>query len=58
MHTTHAIVGHAVLVPLVLAVLVAAILAGLRLDARGHEGRRLSDPLDRELVRRWNARLG
>lgn len=54
MHTAHAIVGHAVLIPIVLAALAATFLAAWHLETKGR-GSRLGDPLDAELVRRWNA---
>jgi hypothetical protein len=53
MNTAHAIVGHVVLIPLVLALLAAVVYAAFHLDVGEHG--RLSDPLDPELVRRWNA---
>jgi hypothetical protein len=53
MHTAHAIVGHAVLIPILFAMLGAAFFVAWHLDPKGHG--RLSDPLDADLVRRWNA---
>ncbi len=53
MHTAHAIVGHAVLIPILFAMLGAAFYAAWHLDRKGRGG--LSDPLDADLVRRWNA---
>lgn len=52
MHTAHAIVGHAVLIPILLAMLGAAFFAAWHLDKKGRNG--LTDPLDADLVRRWN----
>lgn len=54
MHTAHAIVGHAVLVPLVFLSLSAVVAAALR--AKGAGSGHLGDPLDADLVRRWNER--
>lgn len=54
MHTAHAIVGHAVLIPILFVALAAALFAAWRLGGEGRGGR-LSDPLDVNLVRRWNA---
>lgn len=54
MHTAHAIVGHAVLIPILFVALAAALYAAWRLGGEGRGGR-LSDPLDVNLVRRWNA---
>ncbi|HET7567456.1 MAG TPA: hypothetical protein VFJ91_05655 [Gaiellaceae bacterium] len=54
MHTAHAVAAHAVLVPLVLAVLAAVVATALRLRVSGPG--HLGDPLDLDLVRRWEAR--
>lgn len=48
---THLIVGHAVLVPIVLAALGAILFVAWHLGDKDH-GRRLGDPLDVDLVRR------
>ena len=53
MHTTHAILGHVVLVPILFAMLGAAFYAAWHLDRKGRGG--LGDPLNEDLVRRWNA---
>lgn len=53
MNTAHAVIGHAVLVPVVFALLVGVAYAVLHLDVAGRG--RLSDPLNANLVRRWNA---
>lgn len=49
MHTAHAIVGHAVLIPILFAMLGAAFYAAWHLDRKGRG--RLTDPLDVNLVR-------
>ncbi len=54
MNTAHAIVGHAVLIPVVFALLAGLAYVVRHLDAP--EGGRLGDPLDAELVKRWNTR--
>ncbi len=53
MHTAHAIVGHAVLIPILFAMLGVAFFAAWH--AGTMRGGRLSDPLDADLVSRWNA---
>ncbi len=54
MHTAHAIAGNAILMLTVLVGLAATVLASFRLGRERTAGR-LGDPLDLELVRRWNA---
>ncbi len=55
MHTAHQVAGHVVLISLVLSLLAASIVVAFRLD-RGRSGGRLGDPLDAELMRRWDDR--
>jgi hypothetical protein len=52
MNTAHAIIGNAVLIPVVFALFAGVAYLVLHLDAPG--GGRLGDPLDAKLVRRWD----
>ncbi len=56
MNTAHALAGHIVLIPIVVTALATALFVALHLWTT--ESGRLGDPLDPELVRRWNERAG
>lgn len=55
MQIAHAIVGHAVLIPLLFSGLAALFVAVYRLDRdTTAAGRHFAAPLDRDIVERWN----
>lgn len=56
MHIAHAILGHAVLIPLVFSLLAGLFLAVYRLDRNATTSEGFAAPLDHDLVERWNSR--